>query len=354
MNVARLLPALGVSGALLVGGIDDAHACAGCRNPTLAASRGGDGALDAGAFRMGASLTGTTVHVIHEAGCADVNTCTEVPVQPLYLHDQMLYPLELRLLGEYGLSEVFGIEAQVPLRLVRTSIEYTTPDGDHYEPLDAGVHHRDETVVGPADPWLLLRVGSSVDEWWLAARPGISLPIGRTEENPFALGDQGLRHQHIQLGSGTFDPVLVLEASRRFDPLELSLFAQGQASLYENSHGYRAPWRVYGGAAVGTKLVGKLSGSAGAEVLHEAAERWDGEIRQDGNLGRTELLAAVSFSQTLGTSELTLGIRVPLVRHIVTGDEPPGELSSPLTLSLAFSHVFGEDSEHHDHVGYEH
>jgi hypothetical protein len=192
----------------------------------------------------------------------------------------------------------------------------------------------------------LLRVGGMVERWWLAARPGVSIPLGRTEENPFALGDQGIRHQHIQLGSGTFDPVLVLEASRAFDALEFQLFAQGQAPLYENGHGYRAPLRVYGGTSLGTKLAGKLSGSLGVEALHEAAERWDGRIRQDGNLGRTELLAALSLTQALGGSELNLGVRVPFFREIVVGDEPPGTLSSPLVLTLGFTHVFGGRSEH--------
>ena len=222
-----------------------------------------------------------------------------------------------------------------------TSIEYTTPEGAPYQPLDPGVHHRDETVAGIADPWLLLRIGTQLEDWWLAARPGVSIPLGRTEENPFELGDRGLRHQHIQLGSGSFDPVLVLEASRAFDRLQLQVFAQGQLPLYENGTGYRAPFRVYGGTSLGTKLVGSLAGSVGLEAFHEAAEAWDGELRQDGNLGRSELLAAATLSHAFGATELMLGVRVPLVRHIVTGDEPAGTLSSPVTVSLAVSHVFG-------------
>lgn len=318
-----------------------ADACAGCRNPSLAVTRGSEGPLDPAALRLGLTATGTTVHVVHEAGCRDLATCTEVPVQPTYFHDQRLYPLELRLAAEYGLSAALGVELQLPFRTVTTTIEYTTPDGQPYEPLDPGIHHRDETVAGLGDPWLLLRVGTSADGWWLAARPGVSLPLGRTEEDPFELGDQGLRHQHIQLGSGSFDPVLVLEASRAFGELRLQLFAQGQLPLYENRHGYRAPWRVYGGTSLGTRLVGDLAGALGVEAFHEAAERWDGELRQDGNLGRSELLAAATFTQSLGATELSLGLRVPVLRHIVAGDEPPGTLSSPLTVSLGVSHVFG-------------
>lgn len=318
-----------------------AQACAGCRNPSLAVTRGSAGPLDAGALRLGAAATGTTVHVVHEAGCRDTSSCGEVPIQPTYFHDQRLYPLELRLMGEYGLSKALGIEAQVPFRSVTSTIEYTDANGHHYEPLDPGVHHRNETVVGIADPWLLLRVGATVEKWWLAVRPGISIPLGRTEENPFALGDRGLRHQHIQFGSGTFDPVAIVEASRAFEAIQLQFFAQGQVPLYENGQGYRAPWRLYGGGSVGRKLVSDLLGSLGVEASHEAAERWDGEVRQDGSLGRTELLLAATLNYRLGTTDLGLSARAPVWRRIVVGAEPPGTLSSPVVLSLSATHVFG-------------
>jgi hypothetical protein len=318
-----------------------AEACAGCRNPSLAVTRGSAGPLEAGAVRVGATVTGTTVHVVHEAGCRDTSACAEVPIQPTYFHDQHLYPLELRLVSEYGLSETFGIEVQVPFRSVTSTIEYTDANGAQYEPLDPGIHHRNETVAGIADPWLLLRVGATAGKWWLAARPGVSIPLGRTEENPFALGDRGLRHQHVQLGSGTFDPVAIVEASRAFEAFRLQFFAQGQLPLYENGQGYRAPWRVYGGGSLERELVSSLSGSLGVEASHEAAEKWDGEVRQDGNLGRSELLLAATFSYGLGATELALSARAPVWRHIVVGDEPPGTLSSPLILSLSATHVFG-------------
>jgi len=325
----------------LVAATGRAYACAGCRNPALAGTRGSEGPLSARAVRVGLSATGTTVHVVHEAGCRDTTSCSELPLQPTYFHDQRLYPLELRLAAEYGISEMLGVEVQLPFRSVTTTIAYTTASGTPYQPLDPGVHHRDETVAGIADPWVLLRIGGTVGGWWLAARPGVSLPFGRTEENPFELGALGLRHQHIQFGSGTLDPVLVLEASRAFDRLQLQGFVQGQLPLYGNSRGYRAPFRVYGGVSLGTKLVGQLVGALGVEAFHEAAEEWDGEVMQDGNLGRSELLAAATLSHAFAETELMLGVRVPLVRDIVTGDEPAGTLSSPITVSLGVSHVFG-------------
>jgi hypothetical protein len=341
MNARRFGHVLGLAAALGLANPRVARACAGCRNPSLATSRGSEGALADGAVRVGATLTGTTVHVVHRAGCADADSCSEVPVQQLHLHDQRLYPLELRLAGEYGVSRKVGVEIQVPFRLVHTSVEYTTPGGAPYEPLDVGVHHRDETLLGPADPWLLLRVGGFVGKWWLATRPGVSLPLGRTEKNPFELGDRGLRHQHIQLGSGTVDPIGVVEASRSFGAVELDLFAQAQLSLYENAHGYRAPPRLSGGGAVGTKLVRALTGALGVEGFHEGAERWDGIIRQDAALGRSEVLAAIIATQALGKTTLSFGLRFPVYRHVVTGEDPQGELSSPVTLSLGVTHIFG-------------
>lgn len=318
-----------------------ARACAGCRNPSLAVSRGNQGPLPDGALRAGLSATGTSVHVVHEAGCADLATCDEIPVQPAHLHDQRLYPLELRLSAEYGLNQSFGVDLQLPFRVVATSVEYTTLDGAPYEPLDEGVHHRDETLAGLGDPWLLFRAGDFVDRFWLAARAGVSLPLGSTEEDPFELGDQGLRHQHIQFGSGTFDPIAILELARSFDGVVLQAFVQAQLPLYANRHGYQAPWRVYGGTSAGTLLVGKLFGSLGVEAFHEDAEEWNGERRQDGNLGRTEVLGAATLSHAFGATEATFGVRVPLYRHVVSGDEPPGTLSSPVTLSLGVLHTFG-------------
>lgn len=322
-----------------------AHACAGCRNPSMPVSRGSEGPLDRGALTLGLSLSGTLVDVVHEAGCQELGDCHEVPVQPLYLHDQRLIPFELRTSAEYGLSALFGVELQLPFRVVSTTIEYTTPEGEPYEPLDRDVHHRDETVAGFSDPWLLLRLGRTFDDLWLAARLGVTLPFGRTQEDPFALGDRGERHQHIQLGTGTFDPVLVLEASKPFGDNQLLLFVQSVLPLYENTHGYRAPFRVHGGFAVAFQIVDAFGAKLGLEAMHEDAERWQGVIRQDGSLGRSEVLALVGLSQGIGDSALSLDVRLPVMRHIIVGSEEPGDLSSPLSASLRFTHVLDLDGQ---------
>lgn len=334
-----------VLGALAVGIIvsvaSSAHACAGCRNPNMPITRLEAVHLRPGQVRATAVVGATSLHVVHQAGCADPANCADVPVQPVHLHDQRLMPAELRPIIEIGATDRWGLELHVPFRITRTTIAYTTAVGAPYEPLDPGIHHRNETLAGIGDPWLLGRWNGMMAGTLLTARLGLSFPIGRTQENPFALGAAGKRHQHIQFGSGTLDPVAGFDASRAFAKVQLVGYAQGQIAAYENRQGFRSGVRILTGFQVGRRLWGGLSGGLGGDVLHEGAERWEGRIQQDGNLGRTEILAGGSLVQSFGATAVGITVRVPVWRHIVMGDEPPGRLSSPLMVSLLVSRTLG-------------
>jgi hypothetical protein len=337
----RLLAAAAVAVALMtLGRPRSAHACAGCRNPSIPITRVANVQMAPGEIRGSAILTATSINVVHDAGCADLANCTEVPVQPLYLHDQDIYPTELRTVFEFGLSPSWGLEAQLPFRVLATRIRFATPAGAPYVPLDRDVHHRNETLAGIGDPWLLGRYGTMLGGALVTLRAGLSLPLGRTEQNPFALGDMGQRHQHIQFGTGTFDPVAAADMSKGFGLMQVSAYVQGQVSLYQNRHGFRAPARGYAGVQLGTRLIGKLNGAVGPDFLYEGPERWDGAIRQDASLGRTEVLIGAALSQNFADNMITLLVRVPVYRHIVQGSEALGRLSSPVMASLIFSRTF--------------
>ncbi len=335
---ALVIAAMGAAALFSPARVD---ACAGCRNPNMPITRLEAVHLAPGEVRAAAILGTTSVHVTHPAGCVDPANCTEVPVQPAYLHDQRIYPGELRAVGEVGITDVLGIEVHVPTRIVHTTIKYATPGGAPYVPVDPEVHHRNETLAGIGDPWVLGRWNRTVGGVLITARAGVSLPLGHTEPNPFALGDQGLRHQHIQFGSGTFDPVAGFDVVRPSLKVQITGYGQAQTSLYDNRHGYRAGTRLLAGLQAGRRLWKTLTGGAGIDVAHEGAERWDGRIQQDGNLGRTELLAALSLVQSFGDTSVGMIARVPLWRRIVVGDEPPGSLSSPVMLGVILSHTFG-------------
>jgi hypothetical protein len=317
-----------------------ASACAGCRNPNLPITRLSTVHLAPGEIRASALVSATTLNVVHEAGCANPATCAEVPAQPRFLHDQDISPAELRAVAEIGLTRRVGLELQVPFRITRTTVQYRDLAGQPYRPLDPEVHHRNETLAGIGDPWLLGRWGRSLAGLAVTTRAGVAIPLGSTEEDPFALGARGQRHQHIQLGSGTFDPLLMLDLSRTVGPIDLSAYGQAQLSLYENSKGFRAGNRYFGGVQGGAMVAAKVTASLGLDLVTERPERWSGTIQQDGNLGRSELLGGVTLSRPFGRTIASLIVRFPLNRHIAAGDAAKGRLSSPLMLSLVLSRTF--------------
>lgn len=331
--MTRPLLALGVALSLAPAAV---QACPGCQNPNLPLVRSGGVHLDEGALKIGVLTSTAPLWVRHDAGCADLANCDEVPVQPTYVHDQFILPVETTATADWGLHRNVGLEARIPVRLVHTTIAYETPDGAPYEPLDADVHHRDETLVGLGDPRLMLRLGAVVaDAWWVVARVGTTAPLGRTESDPFAAGDEGKRHQHIQFGSGTFDPILGLEVARGFGRLQLAGYGQVEGAVYENSHGFQAGLRSLLGLQGGWRPTPRWVLQAAVEWFHLGPDRWDGEIQQDGLLGRDELLLGFGTTFSFGGPQYIVLLRVPAYREIIQGDRTEeGDIFSPVSLTL--------------------
>lgn len=311
-----------------------ALACAACGNPSLPQLPSGSGQVDAGAWGLAVSLSSAPLRVTHPAGCADLTACDEVPVQRLHEHRVVAVPVELRATGSYAANQTFGVELEAPLRVVDMSASYQTPDGQPYEPLDAGVHHRDETLVGLGDLEVRGRVTAPLGQWWLSTRLGVALPTGRTEQDPFALGDLGREHQHVQFGTGTFDPVASFDLVRGLPRAQLAAYGMGRVSPYENRHGYRAGPRGTLGVAAGPKLRRGVMLTGLAELAVEGPEQWSGEARQDGMLGRNELLLGGGVLWYARATKVSAGLRVPVWRRLVEGDEEPGELLAPVALSV--------------------
>lgn len=283
---------------------------------------------------------GTAVHVVHESHCPDIGPICNERDEPPQLHDQMFYVTELRPILEYGLSEHFSVEVQIPFKVNHTTIVYRRLDGTVYEPDFANIHHRNETLFGLGDPWLSGRTAWKVGPFMLTGRLGLTLPLGSTEENPFVLGRAGLEHQHIQFGTGTFDPVLALEAAYPLGRYSLRAYAQAQLVLDESSKGYRAGNRYGMGALSEGPLVGALRGSVGLDVLTEQPERWDGRIEQDGNLGRTDVLVGVSLTYPLGPFRLTVGAKVPVYQHVIETGHEGGQLTYPAIVNVGLQRPF--------------
>lgn len=313
-------------------------ACAGCRNPNIPQTRSQAGPVDSGAVMLAVTAVSTWVDVTHPAGCADPTDCDDPTAQPLHTHDLFIAPTEFRLSGGYAFGRSMAVELDVPFRVIVSRVEYFVLDeskhSEPYTPVDAGVHHRNETLYGLGDLQARARFTAVANRWWFTGRAGIALPTGRTERDPFELGDRGVRHQHVQFGTGTVDPVLGLDATRSSARSEWSVYAQAQASLYANRHGFQGPARGLLGVAGGWKAQPSLLLALGVEGAFEGAERWQGVARSDGSLGRQELLVGPQVLWTVGRTAISAMARFPVARRIVEGSEDPGTLRSLASFGL--------------------
>jgi len=275
---------------------------------------------------MGASVTGTKFHIEHIADDEPENP------QP-YRHVQDLIVSELEITAARGLGANLGVDAFLPIRVVRDRVHYQDLARQPYTPPNPGLHHRNETLTGIADPQIGLSYGRHLFPWTLAARMGLSIPVGRTEANPFELGRLGKWHQHIQFGTGTWDPLLSLAVGRTAGPLNLQLSGLARFPTGENEHGYRAG-RRYSFAFGGSPSLGNgWSANAGLKLAREEPEKWSGRIENEGNLGRTDLFLSLGGGHSLPPfGGLGVSVEVPLASKS-TGEQT----DIPVIVSLQWS-----------------
>jgi hypothetical protein len=320
----------------------EAKACAGCSNPNLPVARAGNTTLAPGELSATFHLTGTALRVVHPDACPEIGPICRVRAEPPQQHDQRFWIGELRPILAFGLTPVFGIEAQTPLRIVRTTIRFLRADGTPFDPDYENIHHRDETLFGFADPWLLARATGAVGDVRITTRAGAALPIGKTEEDPFARGRAGLPHQHIQFGTGTVAPVFAIDAALPLGVTRWNAYGQAVLNVYENGKGYRAGHRYAGGLAGDVEVVPMLRLGGSVDVLNEQPERWGGLIQQDGNVGRTDVLVGASAARRLGDVTLSLAVKVPVWQHFIASHgADPGQLTYPVIVGLAVTTSFG-------------
>ena len=284
-------------------------------------------------------MLATRVRTTHESECPDIGPICAVRDEPPQIHDQRFTVGELRASVAHAFTESLGADLQVPLRLNHTTIQFRRLDGTPVTLDYENIHHRNETLFGLGDPWVLGRYTFPLGLVRLSARAGFTVPLARTVEDPFALGRAGLPHQHVQFGSGTVQPLLALEAERTWDSWSAQAWGHAQLAVAENSHGFRPGHRFGIGVSGELRLVGSLRASVGADLANEQPEQWGGVIQQDGNLGRTDVL--VGGGLFWGTRDMQLGLtlRVPVYSHIIGHH---GQLEYPGLLSLNVGTVLGQ------------
>ena len=145
-----------------------------------------------GKFRTSLSAAGTLVHNEH---FADEDGRELVHVQDLTSSE-----VASRL--SFGVARNFGLEWIQPFRVVTTRIEFEDLEGQPLVLPEGDIHHRNETLAGPADAWLLAVGGHTRGDWSFTFRGGVTAPLGRTEENPFRLGREGRPTSTSSSGTG--------------------------------------------------------------------------------------------------------------------------------------------------------
>ena len=205
---------------------------------------------------------------------------------------------------------------RIPVRLVRDRVAYEDLARAPFVPANPDRHHRDETLSGLADPELYLQAGGPVGHWSVAGKAGVSIPLGRTEPNPFELGRLGIEHQHIQFGTGTWVPILELGVGRPVGGIDFRLTGITHLSLGENEHGYQAGNR-HALLLDASYWPGERWGlETGLALAREEGETWSGRVEEEGNLGRTDVflkLGATRAATALGSIHAEL--QIPIHSH---------------------------------------
>ena len=201
------------------------------------------------------------------------------------------------------------------------------------------LHHTEAVLTGFSDASLLAtwHAHDFVEEGDLfSLAMGTSIPIGRTEHDPYEAGSEAEAHEHVQFGTGTFDPLIEAYYTHSVEDWNLSLFAIARLPVYESSKDYRGSRTTTLGLNAMRPIGGTYAASAALIYQREGFAHW-AESGRDVNTGfsATSLKLGVSRSTSPG-SRWSLGLILPIETDPL---DPSGEAFVPgplLELSLNF------------------
>lgn len=251
------------------------------------------------------------------------------------MHDQSIWLSEVRIALDYGIDADWSLSVLVPFRVVGTDIVFRDLAGNVIVLDYENIHHRKATLTGISDSWVLVRGKASWLGFTFVGQGGLSIPLGRSEPDPFEAAEHGARHEHVQFGSGTYRPIVGGSIDRRLGGLTVGVWGLGILSFYPNGFGFQTGQRVAGGILASSSLGGDLvTFKGGVEAQAELAERWRGEVPiSDGNRGRVDFLASVGALLALPAGwSLDATLKAPFATHVVGG-----QLSYPVLLELGMA-----------------
>ncbi len=259
-----------------------------------------------------------------------VSPTGEVIPVPLHRHHVTLNILRIDVGLKYQFNSGWMLEAIVPYAI--KAQEATVEKIEGYPITDTEMdailrsrdnHHRSETYTGLQDGEVLLGYnaqGLLQKSDVLAARLGTTVPLGSTEANPWELGEKGLKHLHIQFGSGTFNPIAELSYRMRlYGGLTANVNLRGKFPFYANSKTYRGSRELTYMAGVQYRFTDWLSLHASYLGFYQSYAFWAG--KQDINSGLRYSIASLGTTvRTPYDATLLLTVALPLQQETLYDD----------------------------------
>ena len=264
---------------------------------------------------------------------------------PLHRHHVALSTYRIDVGVQYLLNDQWTLQANIPytVRDQNASIEWIDPVSPEEEQAilrSRDIHHRDETYSGLTDSDLFLGYktrGLFKTGDVLLARLGTTIPVGKTEENPWKLGEAGIEHLHIQFGTGTFNPIAGLQYSvPLYRGLTVMASTRGTLPFYENNKRYRGPVELTYTAGFMYRLSDWFSFSGNYLGFYQSAAAWAGE--RDINTGLRYSMAALGMSVvTLNDISVSANFMFPLTQETLYDGSDAIEFGNLVSLTTTYS-----------------
>ena len=230
---------------------------------------------------------------------------------------------------KYRISQQWRLEAALPYEIKDQTAGIPDIESvDDPDQKDAmlryqNIHHRNQTYRGISDMDILLgynRQGILMENDSLTAKFGTTIPLGKTEDDPWKLGAMGKEHLHIQFGTGTFNPIGDLRYSIPiYGGLAANVNLRGKFPFYENSKTYRGSWDVTYSAGLNYRLNDWLSVQTSYLGLYQSYAHWAGDI--DINTGLQFSLASLGASiATPYNVPLSITLMLPIQQETLYDD----------------------------------
>ena len=264
---------------------------------------------------------------------------------PLHRHHVKLniFRVDIGLKYQFGAQWLLEVNLPYETKAQEATIEKIDPVTP--EQWDAIVrngnnHHRNETYTGLADADVLLAHhvhGILKEDDLFTGQLGTTIPLGKTEEDPWKLGAAGLEHLHIQFGTGTFNPIVDLHYSLPlYKGLGANASIRGKFPFYENSKTYRASRELAYTGGLNYRFNDWLSLQAGYLGFYQTHAYWAGEL--DINTGLLFSMASVGASiVTPYNVPVSVALILPLSQKTLYEESDTFEFGPLVSLTVLYS-----------------